>query len=275
MKKILAMLLAFSLVFAFTACGDDTSVEVNSLKPTEAFNTYVSNVYTEVGYSMDFSYEYDGVKKDVKYSAIKPADSAKVQFKYETAAQKAAFVSETIEGAKISLFYHDDGSKKVASEIPADKIASAAELKPFLLSNAVVVSGILDEVTMNLESEGNMTFTGTGAKIADFDKIFPEFAEYEALKDDVAALEFVYTVKEAVLDNVTIKGMINGKEFSAYASNFEVISDAKTSLKFEDSDSYAKKITSDLDELAAKQEAEAEAAAEAATSEGAAETAAE
>lgn len=268
MKKILVMLLAVSLVFAFTACGKESTVEVKSLKPSEALNTYVSDVYTAVGYSMDYVIDYDGQKTEARYSALAPADSKKIQFSYESGSDKTALVSETIEGAKLTMLYTDNGSEKVAKEVAGDKVASMDELKPYMLSNTVVTAGIVKDVTMDLISEGNVVFTGKGATITDFAKIFPQFAEVETLNDDIEALEFVYTVEDAVLKDVSVKGTVGGKELSIYASNFAVLEEG-TSLIPEDADSYEKKITSDLDELAKEQEAAEAAAAEAASSEGA------
>ncbi len=269
MKKVLVMLLAVSLVFAFTACGKESTVEVKSLNPSEALNTYVSDVYTAVGYSMDYVIEYDGQKTEAKYSALSPADSKKLQFSYESDSDKTALVSETIEGAKLTMLYTDNGSEKIAKEVAADKVASMEELKPYMLSGTVVTSGIVSDVSMELISEGNVVFTGKGAEISDFEKIFPQFAEVEGLDEDIEALEFVYTVEDAVLKDVSVKGTVGGKELSIYASNFAVLG-ADASLIPEDSASYEKKITSDLDELAKEQEAAEAAAAEAAASEGAA-----
>ncbi len=268
MKKIIAMLMALSLIFAFAACGDETSVEVNSLTDEEAFAKYAIAEQTEVGYKMNLSYSFKGVDKEIKYEVLKPADIQKIQYKYDDGAVVAGFDSEIIKGAKINLFYLNDGETKTATEV----VSGNNDYKKYIVSNAVTAD-IFETIEMKLESEGNMTFTCTGVK-EDFADVFG-IAEYDAIDEDLAKVVYTYTIKNGKLADVVIKGSFAGEAFTGEAKDFEIIENSRASMKLDDADSYEKVIISDLDALAEQQE-EAEAEAhEAATSEGAAGSGAE
>ena len=286
MKKILAMLLAVTLLFAFTACGDEASVEVNSLKPADALKKYVVDVYTANGFSADITVNYDGAKETVKYSVLAPFDNSRVQYVHNGSVSNVAFVSEVIDGAKLNFFYHTDAEgNKVATWIDAKKIATNADIKPYMLTKLLFANGAVfdgDALQMDFAGEGSMTFTGTNVSssvVSGYKEIYPmpEDGDKDAYEDEIKALKYVYTVENNELTGVTVEGTVNGKAFSIKAENFVAL-EKGTTMAIEAADSYAKDVTAEeIAEIKKQQEAEAKAAeeaakaaAEAATQEGAA-----
>lgn len=238
MKKILAMLLALSLIFAFAACEDEKSVEVNSLKPADALKKYVSSVYTENGFSMEATINYDGAEEVVNYSVIAPFDSARLQYVYND----IACISEIDNGAKLTYFYHTDAEgKKVAQ-----KLAANSQPKEYVLSSLIFSDGEIfteEGLNMEFESAGNMTFTGTNLSsgiISAYKSVYPmpEDADSKAYTDEVKALEYVYAVEDGNL-TVTIEGTVNGKPLSIVATNFQVL-EKGAQLTVADAASYEK-----------------------------------
>ena len=273
MKKILAMLMALTLMLAFTACGNEAGIQVKSLTPKSAYQSYVSTAYTNVGYSMKLTTEYDGKTENIEYSVLFPGDEAKIQYNYKSDSVRAAFANETLEGASINLLFLDNGTEKTAPE----STSKDAEVKKYAISPAVISTGFdEDKVTMELgaENSGSMTFTCMGAH-DDLLNLVPGVEKNSEVKDELKNITYKYVVENSELKSVEISGVIAGKEFKASADSFALITDRKTSMEFEDSDSFEKKITSDLEALAKQQEEEEQKAEEAATSEGAAGSAAD
>ena len=286
MKKILAMLLAVTLLFVFTACGDEASVEVNSLKPADALKKYVVDVYTANGFSADITVNYDGAEEVVKFSVLAPFDNSRVQYVYNGSVSDAAFVSEVINGAKLNFFYHTDAEgNKVATWIDAKKIATNADIKPYMLAKLLFANGAVfdgDALQMDFAGEGSMTFTGTNVSssvVSGYKEIYPmpEDGDKGAYEDEIKALKYVYTVENSELAGVAVEGTVNGKAFSIKAENFVAL-EKGTNIAIEAADSYVKDVTAEeIAEIKKQQEAEAKAAeeaakaaAEAATQEGAA-----
>ena len=127
---------------------------------------------------------------------------------------------------------------------------------------------------LGAENSGSMTFTCMGAH-DDLLNLVPGVEKNSEVKDELKNITYKYVVENSELKSVEISGVIAGKEFKASADSFALITDRKTSMEFEDSDSFEKKITSDLEALAKQQEEEEQKAEEAATSEGAAGSAAD
>ena len=269
MKKILAMLMALSLMFAFTGCGKEASIKVKSLNAKSAYASYVSTAYTEVGYRMKLTTEYDGNTENIEYSTIFPTDAAKIQYNYKSDSVRAAFVNETLEGASINLLFLDNGEEKTATE----SVVKDDLVKKYAISSAVISSSFEeDNISMELgaENSGSMTFNCKGAP-SDLVKLLPGVDEKDSqVRDELKEVTYKYVVENSELKSVEISGVIAGKEFKAKADSFELIEDKKASMEFEDSASFEKKITSDLEALAKQQEEEEQKAEEAATSEGAA-----
>lgn len=266
MKKILAMLMALSLMFVFTACEDEAGMQVKSLTSKTAYSTYVSTPYTKVGYSMKLTTEYDGKTENIEYSVIYPSEEAKTQYNYKSDSERVAFVNEILEGASVNLLFVDNGTSKTATETDAKD----ASVKSYAISGAVISTGFEeDSVVMELgeENSGSMTFTCTGAH-EDIIKLVDGVEINSEVRDELKNITYKYVVENTELKSVEISGVIGGKEFKATADSFEVISDRKTSMEFEDTDSFEKKITSDLEALAEQQKEEEQKAEEAATSEG-------
>ena len=273
MKKILAMLLAISLVFAFVACGEEKSVEVNSLKPTDALKKYVVDVYTANGFSADATINYGDATETVKFSVIAPFDNSRMQYVYNGSVNNVAFVSEIVDGAKLNFFYHTDAEgNKVANWIDAKLIATNKDIKPYMLSKILVSDSAAfeeDSISMEFSGEGNMVFEGTAlssSMVMGYKDVYPvpEDGDKAAYDEEVKALKYVYTVENNELVSLTIDGTVNGKPFSVKAENFQAF-EKGTALTVEGADSYAKDVTAaEIAEIKKQQEAEAKAAAEAA-----------
>ena len=259
MKKIIAMLMALTLTLAFTACENEAGIQVKSLTPKTAYQSYVSTAYTNVGYSMKITTEYDGKTENIEYSVLFPNDEAKLQYNYKSDSVRTAFVNETLEGASIYLLFLDNGTEKTATE----STVKDTEVKKYAISPAVISTGFdEDKVAMELgeENSGSMVFTCVGAH-DDLLNLVPGIEKNSDVKDELENITYKYIVENSELKSVEISGVIAGKEFKATADSFELIKD--------------KKITSDLEALAKQQEEEEQKAEEAATSEGAAGSAAD
>lgn len=268
MKKILSVLMALSLMFAFTACGKEAGIQVKSLTPKSAYSNYVTTPYSKIGYSMKVTTSYDGKTENIDFSALFPGDDAKMQYNYNAGSVRAAFVNEILEGASINLIFVDDGSSKTATETDVKN----ETVKKYDISDSILCGSFEEsKIAMELgeENSGSMTFTCTGAD-EDVLRLVPGVEKNADVKKELENVTYKYSVESGVLKSVEISGVIGGKEFKANADSFEFITDRRASMEFEDSDSFEKKITSDLEALAEQQHEEELAAEEAATSEGAA-----